>query len=445
MPFLWNLLFIPVLISLNAFFVAVEFAVVSLRRNRIELLADEGNRAALIIKPWLENHAARDRLIAAAQLGITIVSLALGAVGENTFQGLLEPYFERLNLSGLLHASSPILAALPLLISLVIVTSLHVILGEQVPKVATLYRPEHVALLAARPMQLFITVFKWFIDILNNATKWILSIAGLQMVSEHSLAMTINELKQVLTESEEGGVIESPDREMLHAIFDLGELVVRQVMMPRTEIIAFEADMPLDQIIDLTTKYSYTKFPVYEGDIDQVIGVVHVKELIQRMKDPACQVCTARDLARETLFVPESIPVKSLLKEFRQSHQHLAIVLDEFGGTAGLVTLEDLLEEIVGEVSAPFDTGTPEIQHLPDGSYLIDGLTQIEDVNQELNLELEEENYDTIAGYVLGQLGRIPSVNDTFEKYGLRFEVVSMDGKRIECISLKRLEEEKRP
>ena len=443
MAFLWNFLIILALIGLNAFFVAVEFAAVSVRRSRIELLADEGNRAALIIKTWLESHATRDRLIAAAQLGITIVSLALGAVGENTFQALLDPYFERLNLSGLLHASSPILAAMPLIISLVIITSLHVILGEQVPKVATLYQPERVALLAARPMQLFVNVFKWFIDILNGATRRILSLVGLAVVSEHSLAMTIAELKQVLTESEEGGVIEPPDREMLHAIFDLGELVVRQVMMPRTEIIAFEADMPLDQIIDLTTKYSYTKFPVYEGDIDQVIGVVHVKELFRRMKDPDCQACSARDLARETLFVPESIPVKSLLQEFRQSHQHLAIVLDEFGGTAGLVTLEDLLEEIVGEVSAPFDTGTPEIQRLPDGSYLIDGLTQIEDVNQELHLELEEENYDTIAGYILGQLGRIPSVHDTFEKDELRFEVASMDGKRIERISLRHLEDKK--
>jgi CBS domain containing-hemolysin-like protein len=226
---------------------------------------------------------------------------------------------------------------------------------------------------------------------------------------------------------------------MLDAIFDLGEMVVRQVMVPRTEIVAVEADTPLEEIINLVSQSTYTKFPVYEDNLDQILGIVHVKDLLQAMKSPDCHNCTARTLVRETIFVPENLQVDILLQRFRSAHQHIAIILDEYGGTAGLVTLEDLLEEIVGEVSDPFDVFTPEIQVLPDGSYLIDGLTLIEEVNQQLNLDLQDPNYDTIAGYVLGKLGRIPNPKDAIESDGVRIQVEAMDGLRISRINLSRL------
>ncbi|HSB66636.1 MAG TPA: hemolysin family protein [Anaerolineales bacterium] len=435
----WNFLLIVLLVALNAFFTSVEFASVAARRTRIELLAEEGNSAAKIVKGWLENPGSRSRLIAACQLGITIVSLALGALGENTFQGLLNPAFERMVLSPSLQKLSAVLAALPLIISLIIITSIHVVLGEQVPKVATLHQPERVALLGAQPMNAFSIVFKWFIDALDWATKLVLRMFGLQVVGEHSLIYTVDELKQIITESEEGGVLEPPEREMLESVFDFGELLVRQVMVPRTEVIAIEASTGLDEIIATVKQYSYTKLPVYEADLDQIVGILHVKDVLQVMGQPDCMTTTARELARETLYIPETLPVNDLLHQFRHNRQHIAIVLDEYGGTAGLVTLEDLLEEIVGEVSDQFDEASPEIQNQPDGSVLIDGLTLIEAVNQQLGLNLSDPHYDTIAGYFLGKLGHIPKIGDMIESGGVTLKVESMDGLRISQLSLLRL------
>jgi CBS domain containing-hemolysin-like protein len=436
---LWNLILILVLVTLNGFFVSVEFAAVASRRARIELLAEAGSKPAQIVKTWLENPHARDRLIAAAQLGITIVSLALGAVGENTFEQLLVPVFARFDFPPVLQSLAPILAGLPLVISLVIVTSLHVVLGEQVPKVATLHKPEEFALVAARPMQVFTRIFKWFIDILDWATRHILSLVGIQMVGEHMVVYTVEEIKQILSDSEEGGVIKKPEREMLHAIFDLGELLVRQVMIPRTEILAVEADTSLEELVSLVTQTSYTKLPVYENNLDQIIGILHVKDLLRILNTSEREASTARQIVREALFVPETISVEELLHQFRLNRQHIAIVLDEYGGTAGLVTLEDLLEEIVGEVSDPFDPTTPDFQKLSDGSVIIDGMTLIEEVNQQLGLELQDSNYDTIAGYVLGGLGHIPRVGDSIEKNGVMLRVVAMDNLRIASVSLTRL------
>jgi putative hemolysin len=437
--FVWNFLLIALLIALNAFFVSVEFAAVTSRKARIELLAEEGNAAANIVKTWIENPAARDRLIAASQLGITIVSLALGAVGENTFQELLTPYFNQLSLSPSLQRLTSLLAVLPLVLSLVIITSIHVVLGEQVPKVATLHQPERVAVLAAQPMRVFSIIFKWFIDLLDWATRLVLRLFGLQLVGGHSLIYTVDELKQMISESEEGGVLEQPEREMLESVFDFGELLVRQVMIPRTEVVALEANTRLDDIITTVTQHSYTKLPVYEADLDQIIGILHVKDVLRAMNQPDCQDLTAGKMARETLYIPETLPVNDLLHQFRHNRQHIAIVMDEYGGTAGLVTLEDLLEEIVGEVSDQFDVTLPEIQTLPDGSVIIDGLTLIEAVNQSLNLNLTNPHYDTIAGYFLGKLGHIPKIGDTIESGGVSLRVEAMDGLRIAQLKLTRL------
>ena len=437
--FVWDFLLILVLIGLNAFFSSMEFASVAARRTRIELLAEEGNAGAKIVKGWLENPASRSRLIAACQLGITIVSLALGAVGENTFQRLLTPYFDKISLSPNLRQLTSLMAALPLVLSLIIMTSLHVVLGEQVPKVATLHQPERVALLGAQIMKAFSTIFKWFIDALDWATRLILRLFGLKLAGGHSLIYTVDELKQMITESEEGGVLEQPEREMLESVFDFGELMVRQVMVPRTEVIAIEADTRLDEIVAIVTQHSYTKLPVFEADLDQIIGILHVKDLLQVMNQTDCQGTTAREIARETLYIPETLPVNDLLHQFRHHRQHIAIVLDEYGGTAGLVTLEDLLEEIVGEVSDQFDQGTPEIQTLPDGSVLIDGLTLIETVNEQLNLHLSDPHYDTIAGYFLGKLGHIPKDGDEIESGGVKLLVEAMDGLRIAQLRLLKL------
>jgi len=290
-------------------------------------------------------------------------------------------------------------------------------------------------------MQIFAKIFKWLIDVLDWATQKILAIFGLKMVGEHFMFYSIDELRKILSDSEEFGVIQPPELKMLESKFDLGELLVRQVMIPRTEIVAVEADTPLEEIITLISKSTYTKIPVYEDNLDQILGIVHVKDMLQIMQSPDYKSFTARDLLREALYVPETTSVNALLQHFRDKRQHIAIVLDEYGGTAGLVTLEDLLEEIVGEVSDQFDLISPEIQKMPDGSVLIDGLTLIEEVNEQLGLKLEDPNYDTIAGYVLGKLGRLPQENETINLEGMRIRIEAMDGLRISRLSLKKLGE----
>src|SRR4030042_5752929 len=248
-----------------------------------------------------------------------MVGLALGAIGENTFQGLLSPYFSSLTLPDNLQFLTPVLETLPLIFSLIIITSLLVVLGEMVPKVATLQQPERIAILSAQPMRLFSTIFKWFIDGLDWATKIILRLFGLKLVGEHSLIYTVDELKQMISESEEGGVLEPPERGMLESVLDVGELLVRQVMVPRTEVVAIEADTKLDEMIDLIIQQASTKLPVYEDDLDQVIGILHAKDVLRVMKQAGSDHTIARDLLRETIYIPETLPVNELLHQFRHT------------------------------------------------------------------------------------------------------------------------------
>lgn len=435
---IWNLLLIGVLIGLNAFFVSVEFAAVASRRARLDVLAGTDNRSIRLVRAWLEDSTARDRLIAAAQLGITVVSLALGAAGENTFEELLKPVFAQVQFPAVLAFLNRIVPALPLALSLILITSLHVTLGEQVPKVATLRAPERFALFAAPIMQAFTTAFKWFVNLLDWITRQVLTLLGIPVNTSHSSVYSLEELRQIVSGPEVAAVIEQPEREMLSAVIDFGEMVVRQVVLPRTEIIAISADTPLEEAVRLATRSTVSKFPVFEEDLDHIVGIAHIRDLLAALQSPPSSTCTARELAREALFVPETISVNDLLHQFRARRQHMAIVLDEFGGTAGLVTLEDLLEEIVGDVRDPFDAAPPPIQSLPDGTALIDGLSLITEVNQHFGLHLADDNYDTIAGFFLGRLGRIPKAGDQVNDpgNGITLRVQAMDRLRIARLSL---------
>lgn len=424
-----GVLAIIVFVLSNAFFVAAEFALVSVRRTRIAELVERGHAGARVVQKAIENP---DRVIAATQLGITLSSLALGWAGEPALSHLLLPLvslFPKIIQPGLSHTLSAGLAFL-------LITFLHVVVGELAPKSIALQDPERTALVVAGPTLFTERIFKPVIWVLNGSGNNLLRLLGIQPASGHQLVHSVEELKMIVSASAEGGVVQAEEREMLNAVFDFGDLVVRQVTVPRTEVVAVEADAHLDEIINLVTQTTYTKFPVYEDSLDQIIGIVHVRDLLNALKSPEKAGCVARDIAREPLFVPETLQVRALLRQFRDNRQHMAIVLDEFGGTAGVVTLEDLLEEIVGEVSNLFDITVPGFETLPDGSILLDGLIQIEDVNDHLGLELKEPYYDTIGGYLMGKLGRIPQLNDQVEADGVRLKVVEMDGLRIARVSL---------
>jgi putative hemolysin len=432
-----NIVLILLLIALNAFFVSVEFAVVTARRARLDLLADEQHRAARLVRKWLEDASARNRLIAASQLGQTIASLALGAIGQITFEAILQPYFTGIQLPGWLSVVQAVIPALPVVISLLIITSVHVVLGEQVPKVAVLRSPERFALFAAPLFQVFSTIFKWFIDVLDWATRVVLRMTGLSDSSVLA-SYTLEEVKQMVSGPEVEGLIEEPERKMLSAVIDFGEMVVRQVSVPRTEIIAVPCDATVNEAIQVAVEHSFNKLPVYDTSLDQINGVVHLHDLVQALQAGENQRPVS-EIKREALFVPETISVNDLLHQFRAHKAHMAIVLDEFGGTSGLVTLENLLEEIVGEVQDAFGDQPPDIQALPDGTALVDGMTLIDEINEHFGLELSDPHYDTIAGYILGKLGRIPQEGDevTDAEHNIVLKVTRMDRLRIAQVSLK--------
>jgi len=423
------------LVLANGFFVAAEFSLVSVRRTRIAELASHGDPAAMAVQEAISNP---DRVIAATQLGITLSSLALGWIGEPALAGLIYPIVVLFPADIQPQVSHTISAVTAFLI----ITFLHVVVGELMPKSIALQNPERTSLVVARPTLWTERIFKPAIWLLNGTGNTLLRLFKVKPASGMELVHSVEELKMLVTASAESGVVEADERKMVHAILDLGDLVVRQVMIPRMEMVAVEADLPLEEIIHLISESTYTKFPVYEDSLDQILGIVHVKDLLNAMQAPDYHGCVARDLTREALFVPETLAVSALLREFRHHRQHIAITMDEYGGTSGLVTLEDLLEEIVGEVSDPFDSVDASIQPQADGSVVIDGLTLIEEVNEHLHLDLSDPDYDTIAGFVLGRLGRMARQNDVVEHGGVQLKVEEMDQLRIARVSITRLENE---
>ncbi len=430
---IFKLILVLFLVVMNGFFVTAEFALVSVRRTRIAELVAQGNLRARSVQKALENP---DAVIAATQLGITLASLGLGWIGEPALSHFLEPVVRLFPLNIQSEVSHSIAAG----ISFAVITFLHVVAGELAPKSIALQNPEAASLVVALPTLWTEIIFKPAIWALNGTGNMLLRLVGIQPASGHELVHSVEELKMLVEASAESGMMARDEGEMLHALFDFGGLLSEQVMIPRTEVIAVDANALLQDTVQVMLQSPYTKFPVYEENLDQIIGILHVRDVIVAMQNPEQQHCTARDLAREALFVPRSIPVSHLLREFRNRRQHIAIVLDEYGGTAGLVTLEDLVEEILGEIGDPFDEEAPEIQALSDGQMLIDGLTLIEDVNDELGLSLEDPNYNTIAGYLLGRLERIPKIGDSVDVDGVHLEVKEMDGLRISKVLLRRLE-----
>jgi len=434
----WDFVLIVILIAFNGFFVSVEFAAVAARRHRVELKAKEGSKAARIVLQWLESPAERDRLIAATQLGITIVSLALGAIGERAFEGVLGNLLHGVAVPPSLTFLQAILPSLPLLLSLTIVTGFHVVFGEQVPKVATLRAPETFALRAAYPMRLFESTFRWFVGLLDWATRLTLRLLGIEEAENLHGHLSVEELKHLVTESAPTE-LQPESSEMLSAVLDFSGLLVRQVMVPHTEIVAVQAEVSLPETVRLFSQHAVTKFPVYGEDLDDIVGILHIKDVMRLWGTPEFKQRTAGEVAREALFVPETLSVLAVLRRFRETHRHIAIVVDEYGGTAGLVTLEDLLEEIVGEISDPFDEELPEIEVQPDGSAVVDGRALLEEINETLGLDLTTPYYDTIAGFVLDQLGRVPREGDVVETEDARFTVLEMDGLRVARLKIEPL------
>jgi CBS domain containing-hemolysin-like protein len=422
---------VVVLIVLNAFFVAAEFALVSVRRTRIEELAAQGKSGAAAIRKAIHEPG---RFIAATQLGITLASLGLGWVGEPALAHLIDP------LVGLIPIP-PVVAdvtahGISAVFSFAIITFLHVVLGELIPKSIALQKAEQTSLLVIHPMIWVAGLFKPATWLLSGAGSAGIRLLGLTPAVGHELVHSVEEIKMLVAASAVQGVVEESEFDMLDSIFDLRQMHVRQLMIPRTEIIMLAVEATLLDAVRLQKENPHGKFPVYEKDTDHIIGVLYVRDVIEQLADGQL-AAEVRSFTRPAIFLPETARINTALRTFRDRRETVAIVLDEYGGTAGMLTLADILEEIAGDLPDQFDADdAPEIVQRPDGQWEVDGLTQIEDVNEALHLSLSDENYDTIGGYVMGKLERIPHKGDEVQIDHVHFRVEKVDGMRIDLLRI---------
>jgi CBS domain containing-hemolysin-like protein len=419
---------IVVLLFLNGYFVAVEFALVRSRRTRLEAMARSGDRLARIALRGIANLG---RMLSASQLGITLSSLGLGALTEHT---LAEVFSEWL-------AAMPFAVALGLrigtgsILAITFVTYFHVVFGELAPRSVALTHPERVARVLAPPLFIFEWIMRPFTWLLNNSAELVLRAFGQNPMPVEEALHSPEELRILVEQSQEGGMLESTDATLIEGVFEFSEKNAREVMTPRTEIDALEVETSLDDTLALVEETRRSRYPVFDESIDNIIGLVLAKDLIPILRRPPAAF-SIRSIMRPIHVVPGSREVEEVLADFKRLKEHLAIVLDEYGGTAGLVTMEDLLEEIVGEILDEKDEPPePEARESPD-LVLIPGSTNIADLNERFGLDVPEVDYTTIGGYVFGVLGRLPVIGDRVTAGGAVFTVREMEGRRIETLAV---------
>jgi CBS domain containing-hemolysin-like protein len=417
------------LILLNGFFVAAEFSLVSARSNRIDGLIDKGSWSARAVRRAM---AQPNRFISACQVGITVSSLTLGWLAEPAIAHLIEPSLERV-LGNDAWIGAHIVAAA---IAILLITTLHIVLGEQVPKMIAIQRTER-AILTTAPVIGWITLpIRPFIAFLYWLTDLILDAIGLTRQAEHSLVYTEDELKLLVSASRMQGYLEASEQEMIERVFAFADVETDEIMVPRTEMLALPATSTLDDIADLVATTGHTRFPVYGDHLDDLIGVFHAKDLIRQQFQTGLNDFNIRRFVHPAVFVSAHTPLDELLATMKAKRTHMVIVVDEYGGTAGLVTLEDVLERIVGDVDDQFDNGPAEIEHLDNGVVKVSGLLSIAEVNERFGTSIEDEYYNSLGGFVFGQLGRKPEVGDEIRANGHLFRVSELDGLRIDRIEI---------
>lgn len=420
---LFNLFVIGLLLFSNGFFVAAEFSMVSVRKTRITQLTNEGNLSAKVALEALKD---LDKFIAAVQLGVTISSIGLGWVGEATLVRMVEPLFQ------FLPADYQVVAAhtASVTIAFSLITILHVVIGELMPKSIALQFPEKTSLLIALPMKLITKLFNPLICILNGLANFLLRFFRIPPSQTSHLAHSIEELNMLINASYNEGVLNETEKEMLHNVFKFSDLTAKQVMIPRTDMACIPSDITFDELNTLTIESQYTRYPVYEENLDHISGIIHVKDLYGlslRKED-----FSVERLLRPVLLVPETITMDNLVREFKKRQGQMAIVIDEFGGTSGLITLEDVLEEIFGEVQDEFDADEEaDIKEIAEDTYLANAMMRLDEVAEFFEFEIIDEDVDTIGGLVVKVLGRIAEVGDVVEIQNLELNVKEIDGARI--------------
>ena len=418
MTLLFELLAVGVLILLNAFFVAAEYGLVTARRTRIVELQTQGNRRA---RDVLRITANPPYFIAAMQLAVTLTSLGIGALGEQALSHAFDDY---------------VATALAVVLAYVILSFLHVVLGELVPKGVALSHKEATALTVAPAVRVFFVIFRPFIWVLEWATELVLHALGLEPPGAENEPLSEAELRMVVSQSTRSGEIEEQEQEMLYKVFDFADKEASDVMVPRPEVVALSIDLPPEEALEAVMDSPYTRYPVYRESLDDVVGILHVRDLFSGLRERGMHDVKIAEIVRPVHIVPETKDLAALLSEFRRTNQHMAIVVDEYGEMEGIVTLEDLLEEIVGEIEDEFDLPDESVEQVDDDTIKIDGTFPIDDFNERFHTDLPVEDYHTVAGFVFGLLGRQPEVGDDISHDGMRFDVLEVEGSRINKLAV---------
>ena len=431
--FFFRVLVVALLVALNGFFVAFEFAVVKVRAAQLEEENVAGRRRAKLAREILGNMEA---YLSAAQLGITLTSLGLGWAGEPFVARLLSPVFQSLGVT-----RPDVVAALSFTTAFALITFLHIVVGEQAPKILAIRRARQILMVSAWPMHLFHLVFRPFIYVINVSSEWLLrTVFRVESVPGHEQVHTAEELRAMLETgiTGEDAPVSQLGREILINALDMRKRVVRDIMTPRGEVVFLDPDDGFEDNLRKARESGHTRFPLCRGHLDDAVGLIHIKDLLTPLLENKGDLMSIK---RELVNVPEMMPLERLLKFLLGKHAHLALVLDEYGGAVGIVTLDNVLAELVGEIQDEFDTAEAECRQIGDGEYVLDGAVALHDLDDLIGLPIESADVSTIGGYVTHLLGHLPKQGESVASDGFEFTVNQADGRRVLSVRAKRLTE----
>jgi CBS domain containing-hemolysin-like protein len=430
-----NLVIIAILIALTAFFVTSEFAIVKVRGSRIDQLIEEGNKRALSAKKIITN---LDEYLSACQLGITVTALGIGALGEPTFEHIFHPIFVWFNIP------ESIASILSIAFAFTIITFLHVVVGELAPKTVAIQKAEWISLITARPLILFYRLMFPVIWVLNHSAQFIIHLFGLKVASERELAHSEEELRIILSESYKNGEINQSEFKYVNKIFEFDNRIAKEIMVPRTEIVSLSKEQTLDEFLSIIHVEKFTRYPITDGDKDHIIGMINLKEIVTDILDfKDLTSITIESYVRPIIKVIETAPIQDLLVKMQKDRIHMAILMDEYGGTSGLVTVEDILEEIVGEIRDEFDMDEiPEVRKIKEGHFIFDSKVLVTEVNDMLGLDINDEDVDTIGGWILTENYEAKQ-GDILNHHSYSFKILDMEDHHIKYIEVIKMEDEK--
>jgi len=420
-----GLVALVLLVAFNALFVMAEFAFVGVRRTRVEQLAREGNTRAKLLQTAIDK---LDNSIATTQLAITMAGIALGWVGEPALAGIIEPPVEAL----FGWAGSAVANTIAFVISFGIVTSAVIVFGELAPKAFTIARTEAVALWVVVPVEVFRRIFRPFVWALNAAGRAVVKPLGVDPSVDQSESLEPEELELVLSASERAGFLSKSELLLARRALEFSAIQADQIMIPRTELVAIDADDSLDEVLDTVDRYQHTRYPVFEEDLDHILGIIDAKDLLQLVRRGETDW---RSLIRPAVAIPESVSVEVAVAAMRANQVQIVVLVDEHGGTSGILTADEVLYRLLGRwVGGGRPGGHETVRALPTGNLLLSGLALIADVEDAIGQELADENYDTVGGFIMSRLGRIPRVGDRVVVPGYEFRVMAMDGRRVDRV-----------